>query len=391
MVFDALYGPHADVQFLELREGDLGFQVRQFGRFVFGHFALQYFVEVELPEQRQGLVEPEIVAAIVRRFPPRFGDCTLLTEVVPRFVGGARQVGGHVNRQRTAEVQEAHQYRLARLPVLLDQLPRRRLVEGDVARLRQLHQRLQAALEAAGIQRRGHALAGGGDFRAQIGGGAAIGVQPVEEVLVAERDDAVEQVAQRADELVVDAGDVVLPREVGVAVLGHQRRQVVAQRLGVIARQIVGDPDRVASRFRELRRVEQQVLVGGYVMGQVQPRTHEHRGPDDGMERDVVLGQEVVVFCVIVVPPFTPRIGLAALRGPCARSRVVAHHRLEPDVDALALVAVAWHRNTPLHVARHRAVVQPLLEPVARELQHVVAPVLLAVSEPLQQPLAERR
>ena len=107
------------------------------------------------------------------------------------------------------------------------------------------------------------------------------------------------------------------------------------------------------------------------------------------MERDVVLGHEIIVLRVIVLPPFLPEILVTLVLGPMDRGGIVAHHGLEPDVYPLVLVTVPRDLDTPVQISSHRPVDQAFLQPVTCEVDHGRPPVLLALGQPFQQCVPE--
>src|SRR5206468_920621 len=62
--------------------------------------------------------------------------------------------------------------------------------------------------------------------------------------------------------------------------------------------------------------------------------TEQNRRPDDGMKRDVVLADEVILAAGRVLPPALPGVRLACIPGPLDSRRKIAATRLEPHVDA---------------------------------------------------------
>ena len=53
-------------------------------------------------------------------------------------------------------------------------------------------------------------------------------------------------------------------------------------------------------------------------MRQLQPAAEQHCRPDDGVVGDVVLGHEVAVLRLGVIPPFAPRLVVALQLCPVA-------------------------------------------------------------------------
>ena len=220
--------------------------------------------------------------------------------------------------------------------------------------------------------------------RAGLGNGAEVPLR------VHER--PVDEVAPVGEQLVVRAADELLPREVAVLRLGPGGGEVVAQRVGLVAVEEVLDPDRVTATRARLAAAHRQVLARDDVVRELQvvAVAHQHRGPDDGVEDDVVLAHEVEAARVRALPPLAPRLGPADVVRPLDGSGEVADHRVEPDVDALRVLGVALDRNgdAPVDVAGHRARLH-LPREVEREVADVRPPVRLRL-DPLDEPLAER-
>src|SRR5205807_10477183 len=100
----------------------------------------------------------------------------------------------------------------------------------------------------------------------------------------------------------------------------------------------------------------------------------QNRGPDDGVERDVVLADEVVLTAGRVFPPALPRPRVALLLGPLDGRGQVAATRLEPDINASVVPARSnlrrqWH--APRQVARDGSRLQAAFQEVDREAVHV--------------------
>ena len=84
---------------------------------------------------------------------------------------------------------------------------------------------------------------------------------------------------------------------------------------------------------------EVHVLVRRHVVRQVQPAVaHQHRRPDDRVERDVVLADEVVRPGRRILPERPPGVRVATALRPLLARREIADDRVEPDVDALVVV-----------------------------------------------------
>ena len=210
-------------------------------------------------------------------------------------------------------------------------------------------------------------------------------------------------VPEGSDQFGVDLALELVPGEVGVVGVRHDAREVVPYLLRVELLQHglhvpgylgFGIRARALPALGELAAVEHQVLVRRDVVGQVEALlcAHEHRRPDDGMERDVVLADEVVMPAVGVLPEGLPVVGLPDLPGVLHSHAEVPDDSVEPDVDDLLLPLLAFDGDldAPLHVPGDGAVLQAALQEVLRVGADVGPPVGL-VLEVLHQGLLEGR
>ncbi len=198
------------------------------------------------------------------------------------------------------------------------------------------------------------------------------------------------QIAPGGQQFVVVLAPEVVPGEVGVPVLGGVHREVVAQRIGIVPLQIVGQPHGEVAAHREFLTFQVEILVGRDVVGQVEVAIpHKHGRPDDGVKGDVVLADEVVATGGML-PPLPPLLGVALVLSPLDAGREVADHRLEPHVDTFVLVALQGHLDAPRHVPGYRAGAKAVSQHIHGEVEDVRAPVPL-VLQPLRQPLGEGR
>ena len=193
------------------------------------------------------------------------------------------------------------------------------MVDVAVCLLRQRHGVPQRGAEVAGVQ----ALTDGGQSVLSLGQHflrRALKLARLRdatlEIAVRESEDAVYQVAERGHQLIVVAPHKVAPGEVGVAGLRHCDRNVVSQRVGIVAIQVVGDPHCPVAAGGKLAAFQVEELIRGHVVWKVQPAVSgQHRRPDNRVERNVVLADEVVGVGV-ASPERLPGVRSTAARGP---------------------------------------------------------------------------
>ena len=194
------------------------------------------------------------------------------------------------------------------------------------------------------------------------------------------------QVAIGGHQFVVVAPHELPPREIGIGRLRHVSRQQVAQRVGGVALQVVRQPDGPVAAGGQFLALDVQEFVGGDIVGQVQsPVSHQHRRPDHGVERDIVLAYEVVALGFLL-PKRRPGVLFATQLGPFLAGREVADDRFEPDVDSLLLKTGLRYGHSPFDVPGDGPILQPLLKIAQGEVKDVLPPVLL-LFHPVEQRL----
>ena len=133
------------------------------------------------------------------------------------------------------------------------------------------------------------------------GAGLAAGGQGAAEVFLDHGGGTADQVAQVVGQVHVDGVDEQLIGEVAVGAEGEGAHQEEAQGVHAeLLRQDVGI-DHVALGLGHLAAVQQQPAVAEDVLGQGHAHAHQHGRPDDGVEADDLLADEVVVGGPIVV------------------------------------------------------------------------------------------
>ena len=170
-----------------------------------------------------------------------------------------------------------------------------------------------------------------------------------------------QKIAEVVGEVGVYAADQRVPGEIAVLPEGDFPEQEIADGVGA---ELVDQKVRVhhvAFRLRHLVAVHDQPAVAVNLLRQRQVEGHQDRGPDDGMEANDLLADEMHVR--------RPEL-LEFLRVvEEARRRHVVRQRVKPDVDHVLLVV--RHGNAPIEGrAGNAEVVEPLLD----EADHLVAP-----------------
>ena len=145
-----------------------------------------------------------------------------------------------------------------------------------------------------------------------------------------------EKVAEIVCKIGIDGGDQKLVGEVAVRAEGEAAQQEEAQRVHAVALGEHVGIDNVALALGHFAAVHDEPAVTVYLLRQRQTHAHKHRGPDDRVEADDLLADDVYVrgpvFIEIVV-----LVVLVAERG-----RVV-EKSVDPDVHDVAGVKVHGH------------------------------------------------
>ena len=184
------------------------------------------------------------------------------------------------------------------------------------------------------------------------------------EVLADHRGHPRRQVAQPVRELARVDRAHVLPREAAVGAEGDRLGEVVAVRVGA---EVLGDHlgrDGRRLRLAHLLAADEQPAVREHRARHVEPGRHQHRRPDDRVEPQDVLADQVDVGR----PQTLELLGIGAVAG-CGD---VVEQRVDPHVEHLAVVP--RHLDAPVERrAADRQVVEALLDErddlVARRLR----------------------
>ena len=205
--------------------------------------------------------------------------------------------------------------------------------------------------------------------RGVLGAFVLLNGQIAAKVLVGHGGGAAQQVAEVVGQIHVDAVDEQLIGEVAVRAEREVAQQEVAQRVGAVA---LGQQIRVndvALGLGHLAAVQQQPAVAVDVLGQGHIHAHQHRGPDDGVEADDLLADEMHIGrpegLVVAVGVFVVHE---------AERRRVVEQRVDPDVHDMLGVEV--NGDAPLEAragdaeilqARVNEVVDHLVDAGARQ------------------------
>ncbi len=304
------------------------------------------------------------------------------------------QEGAEDHLQPVNDLQGDVDARGRRRSVGLDPFPGFLLVEVAIGFMRQRHRFRQRGLELAECDQFAHALESCLHLCqqrcvrvVQLARLRHAGV----EALVGEAQHAVGQVAPGGHQFVVVATQELLPGEVHILRIGGVDGQHVAQRVGIVAAEEVRDGYAPTAAGGELLPCHHQELVRRHVIGQVQTAiADEYPRPHDGVEGDVVLGDEVVGGNIEILPPLAPGLGVPRDLSPLFGRCQVADDGIEPDVDALIFEAFQGDGDPPGDVAGDGAAAQfAAFQLPESEVERVGPPMLLALPHPGQQRLVE--
>ena len=174
------------------------------------------------------------------------------------------------------------------------------------------------------------------------------------EVLLAHGDGAAEQIAQVVGQIAVDAGDEGFVGEHAVVAERDLTQQEVADGVHAVAVAQDHRVHHVAHGLGHLAAVHQQPAVAEHALGQGQIQSHQHGGPQDGVEAQDLLAHHVQVGrpeLVVVVIFFVA----VAQRGD------IVAQGIHPHIHGV--LGVEGHGDAPLHGgAGHTGVLQALLD-----------------------------
>ncbi len=169
----------------------------------------------------------------------------------------------------------------------------------------------------------------------------------------------------------------------------------------MIALEDVGQPHSPVTAFTELCALDVHKLVCRNIVRQVQRpllwfvidafNPHKLSLPNDRMEGDVVLPDEVENLGLGVVPPFLPGVGLTGHFGPLNRCGEISHYCFEPYIETLRVPAFKGDGNAPLDITRYRSTLQAPFDEITGEIDHIRSPVAFLWFKVFEQVIGEGR
>ena len=159
------------------------------------------------------------------------------------------------------------------------------------------------------------------------------------EILLDHGRGAADEVAEVVCKVGIDGADKQLIGEVAVGAEGEGAQQEEAQRIDAEhIRQHIGIDD-VALGLGHLAAVNDEPAVAVYALGQGQFHAHEHCRPDDGVEADDLLADDVYVCRPVLVE-------IVILVVEQSERSAVVEERIDPDVYDVTRIKV--HRHAPV-------------------------------------------
>ena len=277
-----------------------------------------------------------------------------------------------------------------RLPVRLGDFPGFALVEVLVGLVGEGHHQADRLAVFALLVQLGDLWRGLADFIDQGGVVELVG-EHAGEILADEAGAAAGDVDELADEVGVHPLDEIFEVEVEIVNAGAEfRREVVAQVFGVQVVQIGAGVDEGAPGLRHLGAVDGDEAVDEDRVGRAVAGAGQHRRPEEGVEIDDVLADEVVELPVAAGPPPSVEVEALVMGAPAQveEARHVTDGGVEPDVEILAGVAGNFEAEIG-GVAADVPVLQAFAEPLLELVGH--RPVDGAAVDPFAQHAAEGR
>ena len=179
-------------------------------------------------------------------------------------------------------------------------------------------------------------------------------------VLLNHRNRAGDEVAKIIRKVGIDARQHGFEREFAVRAEGHFAHEEIAHRVGGIAVAQHNRVNNVADALAHLLAIDDQPAMTEHLLGQRQPQRVEHNRPDNGMEADNFLADQMDIRRPVLLEQ------RVIVRAVAQRGNVVAQ-RVNPDVHRVLLVE--RDRDAPLDGrAADAQVFQPRTEEVVQHL-----------------------
>ena len=281
------------------------------------------------------------------------------TQLLHHLGSGGGQVSVQQDAGHAQSLAQVVQHALKALPVglILGQSPGCGLVDILVGALddgEDLHQSLRDGQVIHVCRDLAQQFAGHGLQLGVDGLGAGHFVDSAAEVLLTHGDGAAQQVAKVVCKVAVDAVDQGLVGEHAVVAEGDLTQQEVADGIHAVAVAQDHRVHHVAHGLGHLAAVHQQPAVAEHPFGQGQIQSHQHGGPQNGVETQDLLTHHVQVGrpeLVVVVIFFVA----VAQRGD------IVAQGIHPHIHGV--LGVEGHGDAPLHGgAGHAGVLQALLD-----------------------------
>src|SRR3954454_6038965 len=213
---------------------------------------------------------------------------------------------------------------------VLGQLPGRLLLDVAIEPTHALPDVVERGRELDAVDALGHAVGEAVEVGCERCVDLDVGDAPVA-IAPDHREGSVGEVAELVGQLGVVAALEGLGRHGAVLAEGDVAQQVVAQGVGPEALDDLEGVEHVAQRLAHLLAVHQQVAVDEYVLGHDHVGEHQHRRPEDRVQT-----QDVLVDDLVGRRPELLGQVLALARE--AEGGVVVEQRVEPDVEDVARI-----------------------------------------------------
>ena len=313
---------------------------------------------IDAGEQRLALVDGvALLNAVSGLFHVDSGS--VQTQLLHHLGSGGGQVSVQQDGGHAQSLAQMVQHALKALPVglILGQSPGGGLIDILVGALddgEDLHQSLRDGQVVHVCRDLAQQFAGHGLQLGVDGLGAGHFADSAAEVLLTHGDGAAQQVAKVVCKVAVDAVDEGFVGEHTVVAEGDLTQQEVADGVHAVAVAEDDGVNDIAHRLGHLAAVHQQPAVAEHPLGQRQIQSHQHGGPQDGVEAEDLLAHHVQVS--------RPELAvLVVLLVAVAQSGDIVAQSIDPDVHGV--LGVERHGDAPLDGgAGDTGVLQALLD-----------------------------